>query len=135
MTYDENPTARQQADFYLGSPAAEDMHYLGTVFDGDPNTVDLWSNFQTLTDVEFAERTFIATVAGMVDTKEWPHDHDTSADTPWAYCWHVGTLYVYRHGVEMGRIMSNLCKRQPDGGGGLAFRPRRPSAFPSRIPS
>ena len=133
----------EAADFYLGMPA-NNPEFLGTVHEGGPDTLDFWGTFQSLsTDIEYTAQTFRAVVTSMLDTPYWQHSHDSSTDTPWAYCWWAGTLYVYRFGVEMAQVRSNLCKWQPertvDGGkvtmdhSVRVFRPRPEQRFPSML--
>lgn len=106
----------QRADFYLGAPSVAE--YLGTTNDGHPDALDVWTTFQSLTEKMYGEDDYREAVAKLVDVTEWPHKHDSSNGTPWAYCWmppglvldrmRPGVLVVHNYGRKMAEIVSNL---------------------------
>lgn len=94
----------EAADFYIGR--GDQARYLGTTNDGHPDALNIWGRFQYFQD-EFTEFEFRAAVTRIADHTRWPHPYTKSIETPWTYCWSLGTLYVYRYGVEMAQIRSN----------------------------
>lgn len=107
------------ADFYLGR--GPDARYLGTSFivDASPEAIEAWMIFQSLDEDPYTEETFKATVTDLLhdgeDPTEWPWDGRTdSLDTPWTYMFDRGTVYVYRYGVEMARIVCNYTRTDRD---------------------
>lgn len=112
---------REWADFYLGPP--QEGEYLGSTQDGHPDALMLWDNFQSLTEAQFGEVDYRQAVAELVEVTSWPHGHDTSSGTPWAYCWmpaatvegkwKPGLLVVHHYGRRMAEIVSNLFYVKP----------------------
>jgi hypothetical protein len=95
------------ADFYLGRGGQ--ARYLGTLARaGAPEDIEIWERFQSLDDEPVTDDAFRHEVEQLAEFTTWPwlHHHD-SVDTPWAYMFDRGTLYVYRYGVEMARIVAN----------------------------
>jgi hypothetical protein len=128
MTRDE-ATPVQAADFYLGPP--QNGEYLGTTPDGHPDQLDVWSAFQSLDEQLYDETSYRATVADIATVTDWPHKHDSSNGTPWAYCWmppaevsglwKPGVLVVHYYGRKMAEITANLFHIPP---GARADAPR-----------
>lgn len=135
---------REPADFYVGrGPAAE---YLGSAaFMGSPSLIGtfngaggLWSIFQSRDEEEFTVTDFREAVSDMVEHTSWPHVHDDSTGTEWAYAYDTGTVYVYHLGVEMAQIRCNhrrwVRRDLVETGGNpdqQEFVPRRTARFPS----
>lgn len=103
-------TPREAADFYLGAP--HEAEYVGTTWDGHPDELAVWSLFQSLTETEFTESTYLEVVNRFIDVTEWPHKYDTSVGTAWSYCWNGG-LHVYYQGRQVGEVKSNLYRMLP----------------------
>jgi hypothetical protein len=99
-----------EADFYLGrGPNAEYLGSTQTFQDGDPEAVDAWAIFQSVSEEEYTEQDYRDEVSHLVaPDRAWPHPHDNSEATEWAYAYDQGTVYVYRFGVEMAQIRCNL---------------------------
>jgi len=93
------------ADFYVGR--GEHAQYLGTKDRGHPTVVNVWASFQNRSAEQYTGETFSVIAATLADTHTWPHEHDDSSKTAWAYCWDKGTTYVYHHGVEVAQIRAN----------------------------
>jgi len=131
MSIDTSPRIRTDAaDFYLGrGPSAE---YLGTRTDnGGPEHIELWGRFQSLTEEPVTDDEFRDEVGELINFTRWPWtSHATSADTPWAYMFDRGTLYVYRYGVELARIVANYTVPTRDHQGRQA-RPAVTNQFPT----
>ncbi len=129
----------QRADFYMGR--ADYAQYLGTKERGHPTVVNVWSSFQNRSAEPYTGETFAVIAATLSDTRTWPHEHTSSVETPWAYCWDKGTTYVYHYGVEVAQIRSTTHSWQyklvtlDDGREVIEpaereFRPKNPVAFP-----
>jgi hypothetical protein len=58
----------------------------------------------------------------------WPYP--SSTDTPWAYAYDAGTVYVYRYGVEMAAVRCNYTRDGRDG----TREPRRPQSSTPPFP-
>lgn len=131
MSTDTAPRVRANAaDFYLGrGPSAE---YLGTLGDnGAPEDIDVWERFQSLDNVPVTDDAFRYEVEQLAEFTRWPWtSHTTSADTPWTYMFDRGTLYVYRYGVELARIVANYTVPTRDHQGRQA-RPAGTNQFPT----
>ena len=111
-------TATDAADFYLGRGG--DAKYLGTRSDdGAPENIEVWERFQSLDDQPVTDDAYVAEVGELINHPVWPWTHHRdSADTPWCYMFDRGTLYVYRYGVEMARIVANYTVPLPRSQGG-----------------
>jgi hypothetical protein len=110
-------TNNDAADFYLGR--GEGAQYLGTATrDASPEQLDVFTRFQELTEDPFTEDQYRAEVAELVNFTRWPwlNDHIDSISTPWTYMWDRGSVYVYRYGVEMAKIVANYGRKDRDGG-------------------
>lgn len=123
--------ATDAADFYLGR--GEHAEYLGTMRDhGAPEDIEVWQRFQSLDDEPVTDHQFRAEVAELVNFTTWPWTHHRdSADTPWTYMFDRGSLYVYRYGVELARIVANYTVPLPRGQRGREPRQANLSQFPS----
>jgi hypothetical protein len=126
-----------KADFYVGLGAQ--ARWLGsTQVNGAPaeldQLVDLFNNGATqesdYTEDTFVQRAFLAVNAAKTlgdgqlgawsdigDT--WPHDHDTSVGTDFAYAWNNGCIHVFEEGYMVAQYYPNGA--------------RRPSTFPSMV--
>lgn len=116
MERDRETPPIEAADFYLGPPG--EGEYLGTANDGHPDQLDVWTTFQSLTEELFTDVDYRYRVAELIDHEQWPHKHDSSNGTRWAYCWmpptmvgdtlKPGLLVVHYHGRRMAEVVSNL---------------------------
>jgi len=119
----------QQADFYLGR--GENAEYLGsmTAVNAAPEDIDVWLLFQSLDNEPVTDDTYRAEVAQLVNHTTWPWTSRTdSVGTPWSYMFDRGTLYVYRYGVELARIVANYTV--PSRSGGRELRAASANQFP-----
>lgn len=119
------------ADFYLGR--GETAEYLGTRTDnGGPEHIEVWARFQSLDNQPVTDAEFRQEVAELVEHTVWPWTHHRdSADTPWTYMFDRGTLYVYRYGVELARIVANYTVPMPRGQEGRQPRVANLNQFPT----
>lgn len=112
------------ADFYLGR--GEHAAYLGTAtVDGAaPEDIEVWARFQSLDDEPVTDQSFQDEVREIVNHYTWPWtDRTDSSTTPWTYMFDRGTLYIYRYGVEMARLVANYTVPTRDHAG---RQPRNP---------
>lgn len=118
------------ADFYLGRGGQ--AKYLGTMRDsGAPEDIDVWARFQSLDNEPVTDKTFELEVMNLRNFVTWPWiNHRDSADTPWTYMFDRGTLYVYRYGVELARIVANYTVPKPRGEQGRQPRAANINQFP-----
>jgi len=121
-------TDNDAADFYVGR--AEQAEYLGTrTHEGAPEQVDIFVRFQLLSEEEFTQEQFRAETADLINFRSWPWTtQENSLATPWTYMYDRGTLYVYRYGVEMARL---LCSYGRNGRDGREPRLSAASQFPA----
>lgn len=126
------------ADFYLGrGPSAEYLGSLPTA--GAPEDMQVWERFQSLTDENYTAQDFREEVDDLrgetikitEGPASWPWRYASSLDTPWAYVFDAGTVYVYRYGVEMAAIRCNYTRPGPAG----TREPRRPQSHTSPFPT
>lgn len=131
----------EPADFYLGrGPNAE---YLGSVATaGAPEDIEVWERFQNLDDENYTPKDFrdeIKDLRGSTradDSRQsagrrWPWRYPDSSETPWAYAFDAGTVYVYRYGVEMAAVRCNYTRPGPQG----VREPRRPQSSTPLFPT
>lgn len=119
------------ADFYLGRGGQ--AVYLGSMGDnGAPEDIEIWERFQSLDVEPVTDGAFRYEVEQLVEFTRWPwlNDHIDSSSTPWAYMFDRGTLYVYRYGVEMARIVANYTVPLPRGAQGRQPRQANRNQFP-----
>lgn len=140
LTDDQAAELPEPADFYQGR--GPDAVYLGTVAAGAPEDIEAWERFQSLTDENYTAQDFREEVADLREqprtgdlTKPgapptWNWGYASSSDTPWAYVFDAGTVYVYRYGVEMAAIRCNYTRPGPNG----TREPRRPQSHTSPFP-
>jgi hypothetical protein len=124
----------EPADFYLGRGL--DAQYLGTVPDGDPMRIKAWAEFTAREDstAPFDAYDFGDVVRNLlvdqvvVGTATWPHAYLLSSDTPWAYSFHMGAVYVDRFGYPFAVIFCNRGRRD---------RPaiKNPVPYPAMLPA
>jgi len=121
-----------KADFYIG--LGDNARWLGTVLThGAPSQldqeVDLFNNGATQ-ETDYTQETFIERAKNAVDSNEpdgawaddgdtWPHDHNTSVGTDFAYAWNNGCIHVFEEGYMVAQYYPNGA--------------RRPSAFPDMV--
>jgi len=121
----------EPADFYWGrGPNAQ---YLGSLAAaGAPEDIEIWERFQSITGEVYTADDFRAEVADLRndDSPSWPWRHTSSLDTPWAYAFDSGTVYVYRYGVEMAAVRCNYTRPGPGG----TREPRRPQSHTPPFP-
>lgn len=135
-------TTPEPADFYLGrGPNAE---YLGSVATaGAPEDIEAWERFQHLDDENYTPEDFREEVRdlrnspthddpthGGLGAPRWPWRYESSDDTPWAYVFDAGTVFVFRYGVEMAAIRCNYTRNGPHG----TREPRRPQSVTPTFP-
>lgn len=125
----------EPADFFWGrGPNAQ---YLGSVLTaGAPEDIEVWERFQNLDDENYTAKDFVDEVRDLRHAEHdtppaWPWPYATSSETPWAYVFDAGTVYVYRYGVEMAAIRCNYTRPGPGG----AREPRRPQSHTSPFPT
>jgi len=121
-----------KADFYIG--LGETARWLGSIGEGgEPARMEQYDLFNTGSSVEdYTEQSFIDAVRVIVGDAqdddvpcsvwadragEWPHDHNTSADTDYTYAFNNGCIHVFEEGYM-------VAQHYPNGA-------RRPSVFPS----
>lgn len=123
-------TDNDAADFYLGRGGQ--ATYLGTMGrEGAPEDIEVWARFQSLDHEPVTDDQFRSEVAELVNFTRWPWtNHRDSADTPWTYMFDRGTLYVYRYGVEMARVVANYTIPLPRGAEGRQPRQANLNQFP-----
>lgn len=124
----------EPADFYLGrGPNAQ---YLGSVVTaGAPEDIELWERFQSLNDENYTEGDYVDEVRDLRhathDTPPaWPWSYPSSDESPWAYVFDAGTVYIYRYGVEMAAVRCNYTRNGPNG----TREPRRPQSATPTFP-
>lgn len=122
----------EPADFYLGR--GPEATYLGSIpTAGAPEDITLWERFQSLNDENYTPKDFreeVEDLRGRVGIPDWPWSYPSSDDTPWAYVFDAGTVYVYRYGVEMAAIRCNYTRNGPNG----TREPRRPQSATPTFP-
>jgi hypothetical protein len=127
----DTKTNTDAADFYLGRGGQ--ARYLGTLSDnGAPEDIEIWERFQSLDDEPVTDDAFRYQVEQLAEFTTWPWTHHRdSADTPWAYMFDRGSLYVYRYGVEMARIVANYTVPRARGAEGRQPRQANLNQFPT----
>lgn len=119
------------ADFYLGRGGQ--AVYLGsaTADGAAPEDIEVWARFQSLDEEPVTDASYQAEVRELVNHITWPWtDRDDSTGTPWTYMFDRGTLYIYRYGVEMARIVANYTVPLPRGAEGRQPRQVNLNQFP-----
>lgn len=102
-------TDRDAADFYLGR--GPDARYLGTLnSDGAPEDIEAFVHFQSLDMEALTEGDYAEHVRVIIDSPQWVREQHDSLSTPWTYMYDRGSVYVYRFGTEMAKIVCNFSR-------------------------
>lgn len=123
-----------KADFYIG--LGDDARWIATIYGGGhPLEVarvhDLFNSSGDIDD--YTEQTYYQMVGSIVEDAhdrdesvrwaengdQWPHEHQTSAGTDYAYAWNNGCIHVF----DLGYMVA---QHYPNGA-------RRPSVFPQML--